>query len=94
MTDGAGVPIGTPLSDPALVEMISEDPALRNTKLIAEAWDCDGLNQVGAFPHFGGRWAEWNGRFRDTVRMFVKVCSAPREGRRAGLFGSNARRYE
>ncbi len=44
--DGSGVPTGTPLSDPPLVEMISEDPVLRNTKLIAEAWDCDGLFQV------------------------------------------------
>lgn len=48
MTDGAGVPTGTPLTDPPLIEMISEDPVLRHTKLIAEAWDCDGLNQVGA----------------------------------------------
>lgn len=46
MSDGAGVPTGTPLSDPAVVEMISEDPVLRNTKLIAEAWDADGLNQA------------------------------------------------
>ena len=46
MTDGAGVPTGTPLTDPPLVEMISEDPVLRETKLIAEAWDCDGLNQA------------------------------------------------
>jgi hypothetical protein len=46
MTDGAGVPTGTPLTDPPLVEMISEDPVLRDTKLIAEAWDCDGLNQA------------------------------------------------
>ena len=73
MPNGPGVPTGTPLSDPALVEMISEDPVLRDTKLIAEAWDCDGLNQVGAFPHYGGRWSEWNGHFRDTARMFVKV---------------------
>lgn len=73
MTDGAGTPTGTPLSDPPLVEMIAEDPVLRNTKLIAEAWDCDGLNQVGAFPHYGGRWGEWNGHFRDTVRQFIKV---------------------
>ncbi|KAL6765555.1 isoamylase [Haematococcus lacustris] len=72
MTNGSGVPTGTPLADPPLIEMISEDPVLRNTKLIAEAWDCDGLNQVGAFPHYGGRWAEWNGRFRDTVRNFIK----------------------
>ena len=46
MTDGAGVPTGTPLTDPPLVEAISEDPVLRDTKLIAEAWDCDGLNQA------------------------------------------------
>ena len=46
LQDGAGCPTGTPLADPALVEAISEDPILRNTKLIAEAWDCDGLNQV------------------------------------------------
>ncbi len=46
MPDAAGVPTGTPLSDPPLVEMIAEDPVLRGTKLIAEAWDCDGLNQV------------------------------------------------
>eukprot|EP00884_Botryococcus_braunii_P015679 jgi/Botrbrau1/2795/Bobra.0125s0007.1 len=44
--EGAGVPTGTPLADPPLIEMISEDPVLRNTKLIAEAWDCDGLNQA------------------------------------------------
>lgn len=46
--DGSGVPTGTPLADPPLIEMISEDPVLRNTKLISEAWDCDGLFQVGA----------------------------------------------
>lgn len=44
--DGGGAPTGTPLSDPPLVEAISEDPVLRNTKLIAEAWDCDGLFQA------------------------------------------------
>ena len=73
MPNGAGVPTGTPLTDPPLIEAISEDPVLRHTKLIAEAWDCDGLNQVGAFPHYGGRWAEWNGQFRDSVRAFLKV---------------------
>lgn len=45
---------------------------LRKSKMIAEAWDCGGLVQVGAFPHFGGRWSEWNGRFRDTARNFIK----------------------
>lgn len=73
MVEGAGVPVGTPLTDPPVIEMISEDPVLRSCKLIAEAWDCDGLNQVGAFPHYGGQWAEWNGHFRDTVRQFIKV---------------------
>ncbi|GIL64820.1 hypothetical protein Vafri_18680 [Volvox africanus] len=80
MTDGAGVPTGTPLPDPPLVEAISEDPVLRNTKLIAEAWDCDGLNQVGAFPHYGGRWSEWNGKFRDVVRNFIKGTDGPWAG--------------
>ena len=77
MSDGAGVPTGTPLSDPPLVADIAADPVLRGTKLIAEAWDCDGLNQVGAFPHYGGRWAEWNGMFRDAVRAFVKGADGP-----------------
>ncbi|KAG2454971.1 hypothetical protein HYH02_000797 [Chlamydomonas schloesseri] len=80
MTDGAGVPTGYPLSDPPLVEAISEDPVLRNTKMIAEAWDCDGLNQVGAFPHYGGRWSEWNGKFRDVVRNFIKGTDGPWAG--------------
>ncbi|DBB07506.1 TPA: Iron-sulfur assembly protein 1 [Trebouxia sp. C0006] len=77
MEEGAGLPTGTPLTDPPVIEMISEDPVLRSCKLIAEAWDCDGLNQVGAFPHYGGQWAEWNGHFRDTVRQFVKGTEGP-----------------
>ncbi|KAF6257870.1 isoamylase [Scenedesmus sp. NREL 46B-D3] len=80
MTDGAGVPTGTPLSDPPLVSAISEDPVLRETKMIAEAWDCDGLYQVGAFPHYGGRWSEWNGTYRDTVRQFLKGTEGPWAG--------------
>lgn len=75
--EGSGSPTGTPLTNPPLVELLSEDPVLRNTKLIAEAWDCDGLNQVGAFPHYGGRWAEWNGHFRDSVRQFIKGTQGP-----------------
>jgi isoamylase len=72
MPEGAGEPTGTPLSDPPLIAAISTDPILSKTKLIAEAWDCDGLNQVGAFPHYGGRWSEWNGHFRDATRQFIK----------------------
>jgi glycogen operon protein len=49
--------------------MISEDPLLRDVKLIAEPWDAVGLYQVGHFP-FGARWSEWNGRYRDDVRRF------------------------
>lgn len=87
--DAAGCPTGTPLSDPALIEMISDDPILRGTKMIAEAWDCDGLYQVGAFPHYGGRWAEWNGKFRDTVRNFIKGTDGPWAGNfAAALCGS------
>ncbi len=58
---------GNILSNPPLVEKIEEDPILRNTKIIAEAWDAAGAYQVGNFP---GRWAEWNGKYRDDVRSF------------------------
>jgi len=61
---------GNILVDPPIVEMISEDGLLRDTKLIAEPWDAAGTYQVGTFPKFGGRWSEWNGRFRDDVRRF------------------------
>ncbi|WP_309485284.1 alpha-amylase family glycosyl hydrolase [Streptomyces sp. WELS2] len=62
---------GTPLADPPLLEAIAADPVLRDTKLIAEAWDAGGLYQVGSFPHYG-RWSEWNGRFRDSARRFLQ----------------------
>ncbi|KAD3068185.1 hypothetical protein E3N88_36065 [Mikania micrantha] len=63
--------IGSPLSSPPLIDMISNDPILRGVKLIAEAWDCGGLYQVGVFPHWG-IWSEWNGMYRDIVRQFIK----------------------
>ncbi|HVQ36222.1 MAG TPA: glycogen debranching protein GlgX [Pyrinomonadaceae bacterium] len=62
---------GSVLANPPLLERIAADPVLANVKLIAEAWDAAGLYQVGSFPHWG-RWAEWNGKFRDDVRRFVK----------------------
>jgi isoamylase/glycogen operon protein len=62
---------GEPLTSPPVVEMIVKDPLLSNTKLIAEAWDAGGLYQVGSFPAFS-RWAEWNGKYRDVVRRFIK----------------------
>jgi glycogen operon protein len=64
-------PNGQVLSDPPILERIALDPVLSNTKIIAEAWDAAGLYQVGSFPHWN-RWMEWNGRFRDDVRRFVK----------------------
>jgi glycogen operon protein len=60
--------VGQLLENPPIVERIAEDPILRNTKIIAEAWDAAGAYQVGEFP--GRRWAEWNGRYRDDVRRF------------------------
>jgi isoamylase len=62
---------GSVLVNPPLLERLAADPILANTKLIAEAWDAAGLYQVGTFPAWG-RWAEWNGRFRDDLRRFVR----------------------
>lgn len=61
---------GKPLANPPLLEAMAHDPILGKTKLIAEAWDAGGLYQVGSFPAYG-RWAEWNGRYRDTLRKFL-----------------------
>ena len=62
---------GSPMSKPPLLQSLAFDPILGNTKLIAEAWDAGGLYQVGSFPSFN-RWAEWNGRYRDDMRNFLK----------------------
>jgi len=61
---------GAPAVHPPLVWQVELDEALMDTKLIAEAWDAAGLYQIGHFP--GDRWGEWNGRYRDTIRRFVK----------------------
>ena len=62
---------GTPLNQPPLLRSLAFDPILGNVKLIAEAWDAGGLYQVGSFPSWK-RWAEWNGRYRDNMRCFLK----------------------
>jgi len=62
---------GQPLPHPPVVWQIELDEALAETKVIAEAWDASGLYQIGRFP--GHRWAEWNGRYRDDIRRFVKA---------------------
>ena len=62
---------GQPRTDAAILADIESDPVLAGTKLIAEAWDAAGLNQVGRFV--GERWKEWNGQFRDSVRRFFRA---------------------
>jgi len=64
-------PSGAPLANPPLLESLAADPVLKQCKLIAEAWDAGGLYEVGTFPAYC-RWAEWNGKYRDTVRRFLK----------------------
>jgi isoamylase len=64
-------PWGAPLPNPPLLESLAYDPVLGKCKLIAEAWDAGGLYQVGSFPAYG-RWAEWNGKYRDDLRRFLK----------------------
>jgi glycogen operon protein len=63
---------GEVLADPPLLRHIAENPQLAGTKLLAEAWDAAGLSQVGQFPTWG-RWAEFNGYFRDEVRRFLRA---------------------
>ena len=76
-------PFGAPLSNPPLLESLAFDPILAKCKLIAEAWDAGGLYQVGSFPAYG-RWAEWNGKYRDGMRKFLKG--------EAGMVGDMAQR--
>lgn len=75
---------GHPLLFSPLIERISYDPILANVKLIAEPWDVAGLYQVGSFfSQGGGRWSEWNARYRDVVRNFIKGTG------HKGAFGTN-----
>lgn len=76
---------GAPMSNPPLLEALAFDPILGKVKLIAEAWDAGGLYQVGSFPSWG-RWAEWNGKYRDDVRKFLIGES--------GLAGAMAQRVQ
>ncbi len=62
---------GSPMASPPLLQALAFDPVLGDTKLIAEAWDAGGLYQVGSFPSWN-RWMEWNGKYRDDVRKFLK----------------------
>ena len=82
---------GAPLVHPPVIWQIELDEALADTKMIAEAWDAAGLYQVGHFP--GDRWCEWNGRYRDDVRRFVKG-DAGLTGAIAARLGGSADIYE
>ena len=61
---------GMPVAHPPVVWQIELDEDLMDSKVIAEAWDAAGLYQIGGFP--GDRWSEWNGRYRDDIRRFVR----------------------
>jgi isoamylase len=61
---------GRPIENPPVLWDIESDPLLAGTKLMAEAWDAAGLYQVGSF--IGDSWREWNGKFRDDVRSFMR----------------------
>jgi glycogen operon protein len=78
---------GSVLKNPPLLESMAYDPVLANTKLIAEAWDAAGLYQVGTFPSWG-RWAEWNGVYRDDIRKFVKSDAGMTSALATRLLGS------
>lgn len=88
-------PNGTPIpyDMPSLTATISLDPVLAKTKIIAEPWDCAGLYQLGGFPggSFAGlnRWSEWNGRFRDDIRRFIRGDDDATTGAATRIAGSS-----
>jgi isoamylase len=79
---------GQVMVEPPVVESITEDGVLADTKLIAEPWDAAGLYQVGGFP-FGRRWSEWNGRYRDDIRRFWRGDAGFVGGLASRLCGSS-----
>ena len=88
---------GAPMVSPPLLQAMAFDPILGDVKLIAEAWDAGGLYQVGTFPAWN-RWAEWNGRYRDDIRRYLKgdegmaQAAALRLSGSKDIYDTNARR--
>ncbi|MDD3361100.1 MAG: glycogen debranching protein GlgX [Hespellia sp.] len=78
---------GTPMSQPPLLKNLAFDPILGKVKLIAEAWDAGGMYQVGNFPSWN-RWAEWNGKYRDDMRSFLKGDAGKLEAAALRMMGS------
>ena len=79
---------GSPMRKPPLLQSLAFDPILGNVKLIAEAWDAGGLYQVGNFPSWN-RWAEWNGRYRDDMRRYLKGDEGMAQAAALRLVGSH-----
>ncbi len=79
---------GTPSNNPSLLKRLAFDSILADVKLIAEAWDAGGLYQVGTFPSWK-RWSEWNGRYRDDIRRFLKGDSGFAYAASARITGSH-----
>ena len=78
---------GAPLEAPPIIRDIAKDAVLSRAKLIAEPWDCGGLYQVGSFPNWD-RWGEWNGKYRDVVRRFVRGAPGQKPAFATRLSGS------
>lgn len=78
---------GSPMSQPPLLRSLAFDPILGSVKLIAEAWDAGGLYQVGTFPSWS-RWAEWNGKYRDDLRSFLKGDDGRAQAAACRMMGS------
>jgi len=78
---------GSPMSNPPLLEAMAFDPILGKVKLIAEAWDAGGMYQVGTFPSWN-RWVEWNGKYRDDIRSFLKGDSGKEQAAANRISGS------
>ncbi|KAK7311648.1 hypothetical protein RJT34_09920 [Clitoria ternatea] len=79
---------GSPLNAPPLIRAIAKDAVLSRCKIIAEPWDCGGLYLVGGFPNWD-RWAEWNGKYRDDVRKFIKGDSGMKGSFATRIAGSS-----
>jgi len=79
---------GHPMEKPPILEAMANDPILKSVKLIAEAWDAGGLYQVGLFPTLGP-WSDWNGKYRDIVRKFLKGTDSNGDKFAAVLMGSD-----
>lgn len=79
---------GTPMNEPPLLQSLAFDPILGDVKLIAEAWDAGGLYQVGTFPAWN-RWAEWNGKYRDDMRRYLKGDAGMAQAAAFRIAGSN-----